>query len=184
MVLPLLRCTRYIITRADLRPLAGSSNLNRWSRGLKIACVQLDAKPGICQRGASTAAALALRVGKLPHTVTAAEMDQSGARSVCGTCPAATKRPVLRWRECVLHDGEQDLTHEMPSWRLECSSPPRSPRCAAARGAGLLLMVCYQACPGFPHSNGLNSTSDPGAPEQLFLLVPSFSLSAGYSVTL
>ncbi|KAJ7639944.1 hypothetical protein DFH06DRAFT_1302059 [Mycena polygramma] len=67
-------------------------------------------------RGAGTAAALAVLVGKHPDSVTAAEMDLIDERFVCGTCPAAPRRPVLRWRDCVLHDVNQDATHDIPAW--------------------------------------------------------------------
>ncbi|KAJ6471608.1 hypothetical protein C8R47DRAFT_745357 [Mycena vitilis] len=67
-------------------------------------------------RGANTAAALAVLMGKQPDSVTAAGMDLLDERFVCGTCPAAPRRPALRWRDCVLHDVDQDTTHDIPSW--------------------------------------------------------------------
>ncbi|KAJ6471601.1 hypothetical protein C8R47DRAFT_1147349 [Mycena vitilis] len=72
-----------------------------------------------CHRGASTAAALAALIGK-PDTVTATDMDLADARFVCITCPATPKRghrPALQWRESVLHDVDQDASHQTPSWR-------------------------------------------------------------------
>ncbi|KAJ7639953.1 hypothetical protein DFH06DRAFT_1216240 [Mycena polygramma] len=71
------------------------------------------------QRGASTAARLAVLIGKQPDTVTAAEMDLADARFVCTTCsptPKRFRRPALQWRESVLHDLRH-ATHKIPSWR-------------------------------------------------------------------
>ncbi|KAJ7776366.1 hypothetical protein B0H16DRAFT_1006475 [Mycena metata] len=72
-------------------------------------------------KGAASAAALALLLDMDPLTTTAADMDTTDARFVCGNCAPSTngRRAALSWRDCVVHDVELDPTsHTTPSWFL------------------------------------------------------------------
>ncbi|KAJ7651374.1 hypothetical protein FB45DRAFT_1018723 [Roridomyces roridus] len=52
----------------------------------------------------------------LPDSMSAATMDGTGARFVCGGCRMARYgRRALPWRECIQHDLEE---HQTPSWFL------------------------------------------------------------------
>ncbi|KAJ7814210.1 hypothetical protein B0H14DRAFT_1420432 [Mycena olivaceomarginata] len=71
-------------------------------------------------RGSAVAAELAVLLGLDPKTVTAAEMDATEARFVCGVCPPEThgRRRPLTWRDCVVHGGSNatPASHGPPSW--------------------------------------------------------------------
>jgi hypothetical protein len=67
-------------------------------------------------RGSAVAAELAVLLGLDPKTVTAAEMDATDARFVCGVCPPEThgRRRPLTWRDCVrfpVHFGFECIAH-------------------------------------------------------------------------
>ncbi|KAJ6460239.1 hypothetical protein C8R45DRAFT_1180335 [Mycena sanguinolenta] len=57
--------------------------------------------------GSAVAAELATLLGMDPKTATVTDMDKTNERFVCGNCPLGPQdlRPVMRWRDCVLHVG-------------------------------------------------------------------------------
>ncbi|KAJ7899771.1 hypothetical protein B0H13DRAFT_1718047 [Mycena leptocephala] len=94
-----------------------------WCQGRPVHRSTDDQLVKFNDRGAAAAASLALLLGMDPVTTTAAQMDATGARFACATCPEVSpgRRPAMHWRECVLHVGSNEnagASHGPPSWLL------------------------------------------------------------------
>ncbi|KAJ7919838.1 hypothetical protein B0H13DRAFT_1987661 [Mycena leptocephala] len=92
-----------------------------WCQGRPVPLSAEDQLVEFNAHAAAAATSLAVLLGIDPVTTTAAQMDATGARFVCATCPEVSRggRLAMRWRECVVHVGSYNhagAAHGPPSW--------------------------------------------------------------------